>query len=411
MTGAAATEVRGVHIPFFSGSFYPVNPWHANYFDVLANGSDGETSLLVLPAQVRSTTPTSPTATLRRYDGMDFRLFYSANINVYPTPAAPDAADPAASSPQGTTARRTAAGNIPALAAPPTIVRVISTPSDGTIDYQVTVIGDPAAGIQAVWVTYTAVDGPLFGQWESLDLTQNPADSTLWEGTLLLPYQDTSNIRAVVQAVNGVGLVSLVTNTGSYLAPGSDPGAPPPAYPVSTTVTLVNPFDSGPYGTELAFTAELTSAGAPLALKPLIFSLDTQVRQGVTDANGRATVNLSLFGVPGASQVRVTFPGTLTDAPASDSAPFTILKQDTSLVFTPTVAAGQYSDPINLLATLRDASGRRLLARTVFFLADGASLRAHMPLSPASEPQAKPVITDYSAVSYTHLTLPTSDLV
>ena len=396
LTGAAATEVRGVHIPFFSGSFYPVNPWHANYFDVLANGSDGETSLLVLPAQVRSTTPTSPTATLRRYDGMDFRLFYSANINVYPTPAAPDAADPAASSPQGTTARRTAAGNIPALAAPPTIVRVISTPSDGTIDYQVTVIGDPAAGIQAVWVTYTAIDGPLFGQWQSLDLTQNPTDSTLWEGTLVVPYQDVSNIRAVVQAVNGVGLVSLVTNTGSYLAPGSDPGAAPPTYPVSTTVTLVNPPGSGPYGTELPFTAELTSGGAPLALAPLSFSLGTQVRQGITDANGRATVNLSLFGLPGESQVRVTFPGTLTDAPASDSAPFTILKQDTSLVFTPTVAFGQYSDPINLQATLRDASGRRLLARTVFFLPEDEPLRAHTPFTATRQLQAEAVITDYN---------------
>ncbi len=396
LTGAATTEVRGVHIPFFSGSFYPVNPWHANYFDVLANGNDGQTSLLVLPAQVRSTTPTSPTATLRRYDGMDFRLFYSANINVYPTPAAPDAADPAASSPPGAIARPTTAGNIPALASPPTIVRVVSTPDTGSVNYQVTVIGDPAAGIQAVWVTYTAVDGPLFGQWQSLDLAQNPADSTLWEGTLFLPYQDVSNIRAVVQAVNGVGLVSLVTNTGSYLAPGSDPGAPPPAYPISTTVTLVNPAASGPYGTELPFTAELTSAGTPLPLAPLSFSLGTQVRQGVTDANGRATVNLSLFGLPGESQVRVTFPGTLTDAPASDSAPFTILKQDTSLVFTPTVAFGQYSDPINLQATLRDVSGRRLLARTVFFLPDAAPLRMSAPFTPTREPQAEAVITDYN---------------
>ena len=75
----------------------------------------------------------------------------------------------------------------------------------------------------------------------------------------------------------------------------------------------------------------------------MIFSLGTQVRQGVTDGNGRGVVNLSLFGLPGESQVRVTFPGTLTAAPASASAPFTIFKQDTSLVFSPTVVAGQYS--------------------------------------------------------------------
>ena len=92
----------------------------------------------------------------------------------------------------------------------------------------------------------------------------------------------------------------------------------------------------------------------------------------------------------------MTFPGTLTAAPASASAPFTIFKQDTSLVFSPTVVAGQYSDPINVLTELRDASGRRLASKTVFFLAESESLRASAPLTPASDPQAKPIITDYS---------------
>ncbi|MBK9232654.1 MAG: right-handed parallel beta-helix repeat-containing protein [Anaerolineae bacterium] len=392
LTGAAATEVRGVHIPFFSDSFYPVKPWDANYFDVLANGAAGRMSLLLRPAQFRAASSTTPTGTLRRYDALDFRLFYSANTTVYPTPEAPAAA----SGPQRATRLLTTTGNIPALASPPTIVRVTSTPDLGQVSFQATVIGDPAAGIQAVWVTYTAIDGPLFGQWQSFDLAQSPTDSTLWEGTLALPYPDPSNLRALVQAVNGVGLVSLVTDVGSYLTPGSDPGAPPPTYPVSTTIALIAPPGSGPYGTELPFTAELTSLGAPLPLQPLIFSLGTQVRQGVTDGNGRGVVNLSLFGLPGESQVRVTFPGTLTAAPASASAPFTIFKQDTSLVFSPTVVAGQYSDPINVLTELRDASGRRLASKTVFFLAESESLRASAPLTPASDPQAKPIITDYS---------------
>ncbi len=392
LTGASATEVRGVHIPFFSASFYPVQPWRANYFDVLAHGETGSPLLLVQPAQFRSSAPTSPTGTLRRFDDLDFRLFYSGNISVYPTPEPPNLP----SQPPGAAAPLTTTGNIPALVAPPTIVRVISTPAAGEVSYQVTVIGDLAAGIQAVWVTYTAVDGPLFGQWQSLDLTQNPLDSTLWEGTLVLPYEDASNIRAVVQAVNGVGLVALVTNTGAYLPPGSDPGALPPTYPVSTTVTLVAPPSSGPYGSERPFTAELTSLGLPLPAQPLNFSLGAQVRQGVTDVNGRATVNLSLLGLPGETEVRVTFAGTLTEAPASASAPFLIQKQETSLVFTPTIGAGQYSDPINLRAELRDASGRRLLAKTVFFLPTGEALRPLTPLAPYSEPQAKPVITDYS---------------
>jgi CSLREA domain-containing protein len=392
LTGAATTEVRGVHIPFSTDSFYPVQSWQANYFDVLARGDAGAPLLLVRPAQFRSSTPASPTGTLRRFDDLDFRLFYSANVNVYPTS---QATDPLHRS-LGATAPLAPTGNIPALASPPTIVRVISTPYNGAIDYQVTVIGDLAAGIQAVWVTYTAVDGPLFGQWQSFDLTQNAADSTLWEGSLSVPYDDVSNIRAMVQAVNGVGLVSLTTNVGAYLAPGSDPGAPPPTYPISTTVALLAPPSSGPYGVEQPFTAELTSLGAPLPAQPLNFSLGAQVRQGVTDANGRATVHLALLGLPGDTEVRVTFPGTLTQAPASTSAPFTIEKQETSLDLTPSAASGQYSDPINLQAQLRDASGRRLLTKTVFFLADGGALRPSAPWMPHNAPQAKAVITDYS---------------
>ena len=396
LTGAAATEVRGVHIPFFNDSFYPVKPWDINYFDALANSAAGRTALALRPAQYRAASPTSPTGVLRRFDALDFRLFYSANTTVYPTRQAPAEAGLFADSAPQSTRLLTTTGNIPALAAPSAIVRVTSTPGVGQVTFQAVVVGDPSAGIQAVWVTYTAVDGPLFGQWQSLDLAQNSADSRLWEGTLNLPYADPSNLRAVVQAVNGVGLVSLLTNAGAYLTPGSDPAAPPPSYPEPAEVALLAPPDSGPFGVELPFTAELTSLGAPLASQPLIFSLGTQVRLGVTGADGRSTVNLSLYGLPGASQMRVAFPGTPTYAPASASAPFTIVKQDTSLVFTPTVLAGQYSDPINALAELTDANGRRLASKTVFFLAHDAALAAAAVHRPASDPLAKPVITDYS---------------
>ena len=67
--------------------------------------------------------------------------------------------------------------------------------------------GDPSAGIQQVWVTYTAINGPFANQWQSLDLQQlrpftaaNP--STLWSGTLPLPSgQASGDVRYIVQAV------------------------------------------------------------------------------------------------------------------------------------------------------------------------------------------------------------------
>ena len=69
-------------------------------------------------------------------------------------------------------------------------------------------------------MTYTGVTP---GQWESLDLTQDATDSTLWTGTLsdVTPGQ----VEFVVQAVNGVGLVSLDDNQGAYYRPGQIPPA------------------------------------------------------------------------------------------------------------------------------------------------------------------------------------------
>ena len=82
------------------------------------------------------------------------------------------------------------------------------------------VVGEPAAGIQQVWVTYAGVTP---GQWQSLDLTQDAADSTLWTGTLtdVTPEQ----VEFLVQAVNGVGLVSIDDDQGAYYRPGQIPPA------------------------------------------------------------------------------------------------------------------------------------------------------------------------------------------
>ena len=82
--------------------------------------------------------------------------------------------------------------------------------------FQAHVVGDPSAGIQEVWVTYTGVDP---AQWESLDLTQDATDSTLWTGTLAGSTAQVDRAAFMVQAVNGVGLVSLDDNQGGYYRP------------------------------------------------------------------------------------------------------------------------------------------------------------------------------------------------
>ena len=119
LTAAAATELRGVHAPFLSDVFFPVQPWTVNYFDAI--GGLGVTRLMVTPAQHRSDTPL--TSTRRAFSGADFRLFYSNNLSTA------------------------------ALAAAPTISG-ISTSFDQTthvLTFRASIVGDVRAGIQAAW--------------------------------------------------------------------------------------------------------------------------------------------------------------------------------------------------------------------------------------------------------------------
>jgi hypothetical protein len=103
LTGTPTTEIRGIHNPFSSSTFYPARPWSINYFDALADAG-GATQLMLTPAQYRSTSIGSQTSTQRRYGSLGLRLYYSGN-----TMTTPD-------------------GSTPALAAPPTIADVSANP-------------------------------------------------------------------------------------------------------------------------------------------------------------------------------------------------------------------------------------------------------------------------------------------
>ncbi|MGH2521700.1 MAG: Ig-like domain-containing protein, partial [Anaerolineales bacterium] len=342
LLGAATTEIRGVHTPFLSDVFYPIRPWSVNYFDALAGGSDGATYLMLLPAQVQSSAPGASTAVLRRFSDMGFRLYYSDNATTY------------------------AGNSTPALAAPPTIVRVSATPGAGDVTFSVRVVGNPAAGIQEVWVTYSAVSGPLAGHWQSLDLTQSATDSTLWQGTLPLGETISEDIRYIVQAANGVGLVSLDTNQGEFYTPGIEVEPTQP-----TAITFQTPPASGPYGSRATFSAILTNNGTPLANQRVVFRLGSQGRQAFTDSAGSASAILPLLGLPDQYQVRVSFAGTDTYIASSAESSFTITRQGTLLSLAPASATGHLGEDGLMVATLKDAAGRPLSEKTVFFVVSG----------------------------------------
>jgi CSLREA domain-containing protein len=358
LTGAPTTEIRGVHSPFLSDVFFPIRTWIVNYLDVLFDVAEGVTRLAITPAQHRSTAPGSLTSTLRRFDSLGFRLYYSDNF----APAED--------------------GTVPALSDAPTIVRVSGIPGDGFVDFEIKVVGNPAVGVQEVWVTYSALNGPFYGVWQSVDLTQNEDDSTLWEGTLSIGDTDPSHIRFIVQAFNGVGLGALATNLGAFYIPGVEA-----ADAAFTQLSLEVPDpDEGPFGTQATFSAVLTDENEdPLEGKVISFGLGAEVRQGVTGSDGRATAAIPLIGVPDLYLVRASFAGTVEYAPSTDFDTFRIIKQDTALSLDPQDASGFSTDANLMVATLTDLADRRLPEQTVFFLVTGNG-----------ESYIVPIITDYA---------------
>jgi hypothetical protein len=358
LTDAPATEQRGLHSLFSSSVMYPVLPWRVNYFDALTGG--GSTRLDVTPAQYQSSGPASQTGTLRAYSSMNFRLYYS---------------DPLLSA---TTYGQTAgyAGNIPALAAAPAISRVSATPSaDGlSLAFRVNVEGDPSAGIQQVWVTYTAVGpacsggvNPCAGQWQPLDLVQDGSDSTLWTSSLPLGATGAGDVRYMVQAVNGVGVVGTATNMGAYYVPRSDTVAPT-APKQSTSVSFSSAPSGGSYRDQASFTAALSSNGSPVSGRPLVFAFGPQRLQAVTDSTGSATVTFPLLQAPGQYSVQASFEEAQDLLGSAAESAFTITRQNTTITFSG--GSAHYSDPTAVVATLADqsATSRRLREQTVFFV-------------------------------------------
>jgi hypothetical protein len=363
LTGAPATELRSVHAPFQPNVLFPIRPWSVNYYDALVGGA---TRLMVTPAQYISSGPGLDTDTLRQSSSLDFRLFYSNNTQSY-------------------------GSNRPGLDASPAISQIsaVPTPDGRNVGFAIDVTGDPAAGVQEVWVTYTSVNvnDPLYGTWQSLDLSRVPPPYTTsnpsmrWTGTLPLPVgQLARDVRFMVQAVNGVGLVSLVTNLGAYYTPAPYFVQPqvqlPPTAPkqATTLVFAPQPRASGTYRESVDVSAVLTSNNQPLGGRTVSFGIGTEVRRAVTDATGLATATLPLLQTPQDDTLRVVFDESNDFLGSADSTPFSITKQATTLALSPGSFSGAYPGPLPFEATLSDASPehRVLREQSVFFVLSGA---------------------------------------
>ncbi len=343
LTGAATTDLRGAHAPFSSPVFFPMRLATANYFDALAGGS---TRLLVTPAQHRAD-PNSLFSTLRKYDNVNMRLFYSTNKDGQ------------------------SATGAPALAAAPSLSGVSGAVEGADIVFRASVTGNPAAGVQQVWITYTG-DGPE--RWQSIDLEQCvtptlPAkcareDSTKWVGRLVGGASVASNLRFMVQAANGVGLVTLDDALGAYY-PVSGPAALVPVVPLASGLTLASP-SAAAVGSSISVSATLQP---PLNGKSVTFTIGSSVRTALTGNTGTpgvATATLPVSVLPGGATVRASFAGDDQYAASSASSPLTVTKSPTSLSLE--VLSSATAVPSGVRAKLTDDTrgGAPLAQRTVY---------------------------------------------
>lgn len=196
------------------------------------------------------------------------------------------------------------------------------------MNFRVHVVGDPAAGIEGAWITYTGLDPT---HWASLDLTQDTSDTTLWTGSLPLNGGDPSALRFIAQAVNGVGLVTLDDNHGAYYSLAGIA----PALQTSLTTTSISlnaPVPtSGAYGSSVNVSATLTAGGNPLPNATVKFVIGSSTRSAVTNGSGVATASVPLIDNPAHSNLSAAFEGDATDKSSSQSNGFDITKLATSL--------------------------------------------------------------------------------
>ncbi len=365
LTGAPATEIRGVHGLFPTSAFYPIRPWQVNYFQALRQNASSA-HLMLTPAQYwfeldESGGDAMGKGGFRQFHEMDFRFYYSNNTASYN-------------------------GHVPALAAPPTLSQIEAMGKGDVVTFTARAYGDPAAGIQEVWATYSAISGTLAGQWQALDLVQDDEESTLWHGVLTLDDGTSPEaLRYIVQAVNGVGLVSMDTNLGQYHSLAtieSETPGPPPEPPQSTLLNLAVSSSQAPYGARITVTAQLMTTGtnitpAPAAGQQIAFGLGSQRRYARTDANGLATVRMALLTSPGEYEMRAAFPGNSKFEAASTARPFAITRQATTIMLEPDSMAAVLSLSLGagdtLTATLTNANGGPLAESTLLFIAQGAT--------------------------------------
>ncbi|HEY6959468.1 MAG TPA: hypothetical protein VI814_11645 [Candidatus Limnocylindria bacterium] len=345
----ATTEVRGVQPEYVSSVRAPVLPFALNNFD--------SATLVALPMQYVSSQGPSGllgTGTARRFDNETVRVVYSSLIGA--------AADAGA----------------------PVLYGVTLTAVGTQVHVDVTAGALSSVGIDSILATYTAVPGTssLYGHFRSIVLSAGPhtvggnggffahfTGDIETSGTGASP----SDVRVLIQAIGGNGLVSYRTGQGNLLSITTDTATA--TAPKTTTSLALTAPSSALYGDLLAVSAKLTTAdGLPVAGKTISFKLEGARAKATTDATGTASTSLRVGVYPSAApyQIEASFAEDASDLASGASQDVLVTKAASSFVPVAPLTV-QYSDPL-VVATLDSASGTLVGRPVVITLSDGRAV-------------------------------------
>lgn len=328
LSGAVTTEAATAHTGFGSPVFHPERVAGVSYTDALAGG---QPKLVLTPIQYQSEGAASLTATARRFNSVDLRLYYSAT-----TGAA-------------------------ALAGPPSLSAVTVTDDGaGGVDISLRASADPAAGLADVWVVYTGWSA----RWDALDLVADGMDATLYTGHLVVPDGHTAaQLRLIAQAATGTGVVAWDANDGAYWSVVPAAGG----VPAATTTLVLDPANpaAATFGTSITVGATLSGA-SPASGQVVLLSAAGSSLAGVTDAFGHVSVTLPVTAPAGSSSVSASFAGDAANLPSSAAGALTVVKAAPTLVIGG-LTSGHPGTPNEITATLTDALGAPMPQRAIAF--------------------------------------------
>jgi len=134
---------------------------------------------------------------------------------------------------------------------------------------------------------------------------------------------------------------------------------------------------TGDFDDPVTVSGTLTDSAGPIAGVPVTFTLNTaETCTGTTAADGSVSCSITPGEAAGSYTLNASFAGSASDQPASAAAPFTVTREETTLVYTGSAHAAN-GRPYTLSGTLKEDGATPIAGRTVTFtLGSGASAQS-----------------------------------